>query len=262
MKEDFRPAREPAPTAMTAKNAQKELRRFSDAKKAAFFPRFFKTAKGQYGYGDRFIGVTVPNNRKVAKQFLELPLSEVSRLLHSKIHEDRLLALIILTEQYGRAKKKGRNDQKSAIYRFYLKHLKHINNWDLVDCSAPVISGDYLFSKASERGILIRWARSKDLWERRIAVLSTFAFLRNGEFSELLKLSRLLLKDSEDLMHKAVGWMLREAGKRDLKVLKDFLREHSHEMPRTMLRYSIEKLSKKEREYYMAKKSLSTRVSR
>ena len=221
------------------------LRRSASPKDARNLSRYFKTVPGEYGAGDRFIGVRVPALRRLAREFRALLPPAAARLLQSPIHEARLLALLILTNAYERAGESGR----VAIYRLYLKNLARVNNWDLVDCSAPRIAGQHLEERPRE--ILFRLARSKFLWRRRVAVLATFHFIRRGDFADALRLAEFLLDDEQDLMHKAVGWMLREIGKRDLAELKKFLRRHAARMPRTMLRYAIEKLPERERQSYL-----------
>lgn len=230
---------------MTARQAQRELRKRVNKTKAAFFPKFFKTGKGEYGEGDRFIGVTVPNTRLVARQFRELPAQETLKLLRSPIHEERLLALLIWVRQFT----KGDEATRKKIYDLYLKNRKYVNNWDLVDTSAPHICGAYLNDK--DRSVLRKLARSKNLWDRRIAMLSTFYFIRQGDFKDALAVANLLVRDSHDLIQKAVGWMLREIGQRDLAVEDAFLKKHAAHMPRTMLRYAIEKLPKFKRSFYL-----------
>jgi len=207
--------------------------------------RFFKTAPGEYGAGDKFIGIRVPVLRKLASEFCEMPLPDAVALLQSPIHEERLIALIILVDAYERGDEAGR----SEIYNLYLEQLYCVNNWDLVDSSAPYIVGPHLLNRS--RKILFRIARSKNLWHRRVAMLATFHFIRQKDFADALRLAELLRDDEHDLMHKAVGWMLREIGKRDLAVLKKFLNQHVVFMPRTMLRYAIEKLSDRERQRYL-----------
>jgi 3-methyladenine DNA glycosylase AlkD len=207
--------------------------------------RFFKTAPGEYGAGDRFIGIRVPVLRRLAREFRALPMRDVTALLHSPIHEERLLALLILVDAYQRADETGR----AEIYALYLKNLDRINNWDLVDSSAPYIVGRHLAERS--RKILFRLARSKNLWHRRVAMLATFHFIRQNDFADALQLAEKLRDDDHDLMHKAVGWMLREIGKRDLAELQNFLNQHAVLMPRTMLRYAIEKLSERERQRYL-----------
>ncbi len=227
---------------------QKELRKYAHAKKATHASRFFKTGPGEYGEGDVFIGVVVPDTRRVAKMYQNLSLSQLQEVLKSPIHEDRLLALVILTLQFAKASPEG----QQKIFNFYLKNKKFINNWDLVDVTTPAIVGGWLFNR--DRKILDSLVMSKRLWDRRIALLSTFYFIRNGDFQDALRFARLLLKDREDLIHKAAGWMLREIGKRDRLVLRNFLKKHATQMPRTMLRYSIEHLSKAEQKRFLARK--------
>lgn len=222
-------------------SVQTDLQKLADKKKAKLLQGYFKTGKGEYGEGDKFIGLTVPQVRAVARKYKELPLEEVEELLHSKIHEYRLTALIILT---------GKKLSKEIV-DFYLRNTTYINNWDLVDLSSHEILGTYLLDKP--RKILYTLAKSKNIWERRIAVISTFAFLRNGDVSDSLKLAELLRNDPHDLMHKAVGWMLREVGKRDEKALVDYLSTRYKTMPRTMLRYAIEKFTPARRAFYLAK---------
>jgi 3-methyladenine DNA glycosylase AlkD len=236
-------------TVATARKAQQRLRSFASPEQAAILARFFKTGPGQYGEGDRFIGVKVPTTRKVAREFKNLPLFEVKRLLHSKIHEERLLALVILVGQF----EKGDDAIKKQIYNLYLTNTSYINNWDLVDLSAPQIVGGYLQNRS--RKPLDRLAKSKSLWERRISILATFYFIREGNFNDTLKIANMLLKDKEDLIHKAVGWMLREVGKRDVAVLEEFLVQHCRVMPRTALRYAIERFPEDRRLAYLNKKA-------
>ena len=221
------------------------LRQLASPVRARNLSWFFKTAPGEYGAGDKFIGIRVPVLRKLAREFRSLPLSAAVELLQSPIHEERLLALLILTDAYERADESGR----VAVYRLYLKNLAHVNNWDLVDVSAPRIVGPHLEKRS--RKILFRLARSKVLWRRRVAVLATFHFIRLDDFGDALRLAELLLDDGHDLMHKAVGWMLREIGKRDVAALKKFLHKHAARMPRTMLRYAIEKFPERERKCYL-----------
>lgn len=233
--------------ASTAQNVAKELTRSGNPEKAVFFAGFFKTGKGQYAEGDVLIGVTVPEQRKIAKKFRDLPLDQVSILLKNKIHEFRLTALFILVLQF----KKGDTATKKKIFEFYLKHKRYVNNWDLVDSSAPHIVGDFLLNR--DRSILYDCARAKSLWDRRIAIIATQRFIREGQFDDTFKIGEMLLKDSHDLIHKAVGWMLREVGDRDGAALKSFLKKHCSVMPRTMLRYAIEHFSMEERKRYMGR---------
>jgi len=208
---------------------------------------FFKTGPGEYGEGDEFIGITVPVMRKIAKEFKDLPLSDLKKLLNSKIHEYKFTSLVILVSQY----RKGDDKKKKQIANFYIANKKWVNNWDLVDSSALYILGDYLLSK--DKDILYKLAKSKNLWDRRIAVLSTFRFIEENKFSDSFKIAEILLNDDHDLIHKAVGWMLREIGKRSIKVEIKFLEKHYKKMPRTMLRYSIEKFPEKKRQYFLKK---------
>jgi 3-methyladenine DNA glycosylase AlkD len=223
-----------------------ELRAFSDPAKAKLLAGFFKTGKGEYGEGDRFLGVVVPNVRKVAKKHLNASGREIKKLLYSPFHEERLAALLILVEQYRR----GDEPARQKIYDLYLAGTSQINNWDLVDLSAQHIVGEYLIGK--DRSILTQLALSDSLWERRIAILSTLYFIRKGQSEETLRIAELLLHDSHDLIHKAVGWMLREVGNRcSLAQERKFLDRHASAMPRTMLRYAIERFSPELRSYYM-----------
>ncbi|HKS23067.1 MAG TPA: DNA alkylation repair protein [Thermoanaerobaculia bacterium] len=216
---------------------RRRLRALGDPLRAKHSLRFFKTAPGQYGHGDRFLGLTVPAMRKLVREFRELPLAGAETLLASPWHEERLVALLILVAQYRHA--------PDAVYRLYLANTDRINNWDLVDASAPHIVGAHLETRS--RKPLYRLARSKSLWERRIAIVATQHFIRLNDFDDTLAIARLLLDDEHDLIHKATGWMLREAGKRDERVLRAFLEEHAAAMPRTMLRYAIERLPDRRR---------------
>src|SRR3990167_3121226 len=227
---------------------QVDLNKQADIKKAKVYQLFFKTGKGQYGEGDKFIGLTVPQQRAIAKKYSTLSLTSVKKLLQSKIHEYRLTALLILVDQYQKSDDSG----QKIICDYYLKHARYVNNWDLVDSSADKILGDYLNRK--NKSILYKHAKSKNLWERRIAIVATFNFIKNNQFKEALKISEILLSDKHDLIHKAVGWMLREVGKRNQKVLESFLQEHYKSMPRTMLRYVIERFDEKKRKFYLNSK--------
>ena len=218
-----------------------DLDELSDTEKSVAVSRYFKTGKGEYGEGDVFLGVSVPEQRRLSKKYKDISYEELQELLRSKIHEHRLTALLIMVEKY-----KENNDK---VANMYLDNTENVNNWDLVDLSAPKILGEYLKDKS--RDLLYNLAVSDNLWERRIAIVSTHAFIRNDDFGDTLKISELLLQDKEDLIHKAAGWMLREIGKRNVKVLEDFLDRHCKEMPRTMLRYSIEKFDDEKRKYYM-----------
>lgn len=207
--------------------------------------RFFKSQPGEYGAHDQFLGVTVPTIRTIAKQYYHIILDVIAQLLQSPYNEERLCGLIILVEQY----KKANQPQRAIIYEFYLAHKHTVNNWNLVDSSAHLIVGFHLFDK--DRSILFDLARSKSLWDRRIAIVATWYFIRKGDVSSTFTIAQMLLSDDEDLMHKAVGWMLREAGKKDQQKLIDFLNQHKGVVPRTMLRYAIEKFSDDERQRYL-----------
>jgi 3-methyladenine DNA glycosylase AlkD len=226
---------------------QSEIRKLANPEKAKILQRFFKTGKGEYGEGDVFLGLTSDEIKEVAKKNKDVGLKEIQELLNSKIHEERVCALRILVDQYKKAKK-DRQEQR-RIFNFYLSNTKHINNWDLVDLSADKIVGEFAFK--DESSIINFLAHSQNLWERRIAIVSTFAFIRKRKFGETLAVSQLLLNDEHDLIHKAVGWMLREVGKRDTEVLEIFLKSHYKQMPRTMLRYSIEKFPEEKRQMYL-----------
>jgi 3-methyladenine DNA glycosylase AlkD len=230
---------------MSLSEIRKEILKQKNPAQALILQRFFKTGKGEYGEGDRFYGIKVPVQRTIAKQFKELPLEDLKVLMNSKVHEERLIAAFILVDQY----KMGDEKKEKIIFEFYLKNRKGINNWDLVDLSAPKIVGKYLLYK--EKDVLYKFARSKDLWEKRVAILSTQTFIREHFFEDTLKISEILLNDKHDLIHKAVGWMLREVGNRDLQTEEEFLKEHYKTMPRTMLRYAIEKFPEKKRKAYL-----------
>jgi 3-methyladenine DNA glycosylase AlkD len=214
--------------------------------RAAVVSRFFRTAPGQYGAGDHFLGIAVPVLRKLAVTYQQAPPRVLTRLLDSRWHEERLLALLILVRQYSRADAARRE----TIYRLYMKRTARINNWDLVDCSAEHIVGAHL--RDGRRARLLRLARSKDLWERRIAMLATFHYIKRGEFEDTLRIARILRDDPHDLIHKAVGWMLREVGRRRRDVEEAFLQQHATRMPRTMLRYAIEHFPERLRQRYLA----------
>jgi len=231
---------------MKLSEVQKQVRQLGDKAIAKHSQRFFKTGRGDYGEGDKFLGIRVPVLRKQAQLYKDVPFEVVSELLYSEYHEERLLSLLILVLQYA----KGNAKQQQAIYRFYVKHAKFVNNWDLVDTSAEHIVGAYLFNRS--RKPLYRLARSKLLWERRIAIMSTYHYIKKNEFEETLNLAEILHQDPEDLIQKAVGWMLREVGKRQLDMEEKFLKQHYHKMPRTMLRYAIEKFPQKKRKAYLS----------
>lgn len=224
---------------------EKDLHQLSNPEKAKILTGFFKTGKGQYGEGDIFLGITVPQSREIANRYIQADFHTIGKLLQSKVHEHRLVALLILVEQFRKANEKS----KKTIVYFYLKNITFINNWDLVDLSADKILGEYLFDK--NKLLLKKLAKSNNLWEKRIAIVSTFAFIKRGKFDETFKIAELLLNDKHDLIHKACGWMLREVGKRNQKEEEKFLKKHCKKMPRTMLRYAIERFDKKKKEFYM-----------
>jgi 3-methyladenine DNA glycosylase AlkD len=231
---------------MLEKQIIKDLNKVKSREKAEILSRFFKTGKGEYGAGDKFLGVVVPEQRRIAKKYYQfISLSELGKLLKSEFHEERLIALIILVDKFLEADAADRK----KIFVFYLKNIKYINNWDLVDLSAPQIVGGYL--QKHNRKVLNRLARSDNLWERRIAIVSTLAFIRAGQSDDTLRIARIFLQDEHDLIHKATGWMLREVGKKDIVILKVFLNKYKQDMPRTMLRSAIEKFSESERKQYL-----------
>jgi 3-methyladenine DNA glycosylase AlkD len=230
---------------MVAAEIQRELARLENAQQAAILQRFFKTGPGEYGEGDRFRGIRVPVLRKLARKNRHLLRAEAANLLRSTFHEDRLLALFILIDHYYA----GEEAVRSIIHHIYLAHTAFVNNWDLVDASAPHLVGHYLRDR--DKDTLMSLAASPVLWERRIAILATLAFIKEGNFDETLRIARLLLGDREDLIHKAVGWMLREVGKREITVAEAFLQAYHQKMPRTMLRYAIERFPEADRQAYL-----------
>jgi 3-methyladenine DNA glycosylase AlkD len=247
------------------KELDEKIRQKANPSKAKDLQRFFKTGKGEYGEGDVFLGIIVPEQRKIAKEFKDISFNDIQELLNSEIHEKRMIGLFILIDKF----KRGNEDIKKEIFDFYLDCAKRnrVNNWDLVDLSAHQIVGGYLIDnnenynnsqalalrdKASrDKDILYKLANSLNLWEKRIAIIGTFEFIRQNKFEDSLRLAEILLKDSHDLIHKAVGWMLREIGKRNIGVLEDFLKKHYFRMPRTMLRYAIEKFPEEKRKRYL-----------
>ncbi len=232
--------------AMALQTIRKDLKASASREKAKVLQRFFKTAPGQYGHGDIFLGVTVPATRALAKRHSHLSFSDLSQLLHSKIHEERLLALLILVLRFKNADESLRQE----IYDFYLKNTRYVNNWDLVDLSAKYIVGAHLYQK--NKDVLFRLAKSESLWDRRIAIIATFYFIEQKQFDETFLIAEILIDDEHDLIHKAVGWMLREVGKRDQPVQEKFLRKHYQRMPRTMLRYAIERFAPTLRKSYLS----------
>ncbi len=230
---------------MTVPEIQRKLQKLADKEKAKLLQGFFKTGPGQYGEGDVFLGITVPKLRKLAKECGNATVGDAITLLRSELHEQRLLALFLLIQAYA----EGDGSVKKKIYRLYLKNTCFINNWDLVDLSAPRIVGGHLADKS--RKPLYALAKSRGLWKKRIAVLATLKFIKQDDFADTLAIAGMLVKDEHDLIHKAVGWMLREVGKRDLRTEEEFLKKHYHAMPRTMLRYAIERFPEKKRQRYL-----------
>ena len=226
---------------------KQNLRKFEKPEKAKALKWFFKTGKGEYAEGDKFLGLKTAETRSVAQEYQNLDFSSLAKLLASRIHEERICSVMILLRRFGKSDFKG----KKEVFGFYLKNLKGINNWDLVDISCPKIIGRYLWESKSNRDFLFDFAKSDNLWKRRIAVMSTFWFIREKEYQDSLKIAEILLNDEHDLIHKAVGWMLREIGNRNLKVEEVFLKRHYKIMPRTMLRYAIEKFPKSKRLSYL-----------
>ncbi|NOQ21504.1 MAG: DNA alkylation repair protein [Candidatus Aegiribacteria sp.] len=223
----------------------RELRKFAEPERARVHQRFFKTGRGEYGEGDKFLGIRVPHIRKLVRKFRGLSLADTEKLLHSSWHEERLFALLVMVDSF----KRSSDESGENIYDLYMDSTRWINNWDLVDLSAPHIPGGWLYGR--DRKPLYEFAESDDLWKKRIAVISTHHFIRKNDFSDTLAISEKLIKDNHDLIHKAVGWMLREVGKRDLEIEEEFLRKHYMNMPRTMLRYAIEKFPEEKRQKYL-----------
>jgi 3-methyladenine DNA glycosylase AlkD len=227
------------------KDVEGELRKLANPEKSKILSGFFKTGKGDYGEGDFFLGITVPEQRKIVKKYPDLPIKDIRKLLSNKIHEYRLVALLMLIRQYGKADERGEKE----IFDFYLANTRHINNWDLVDLSAPNIIGEYLLDK--DRAILYKLVKSANLWEKRIAIMATFTFIRNNQFEDTFRIAEILLYDKHDLIHKAAGWMLREIGKRNQAQEEAFLKKYCSEMPRTMLRYAVERFDEQKRRLYL-----------
>lgn len=242
---------EQAASTMKMKDVEAALRKHANAEKAAFFPRFFKSGPGEYGEGDKFLGVVVPDQRKIARQFKQLPRAEIAKLLRSPWHECRLTALFILVKQYEQ--KSNTEAERKEVVDFYLEQLDQVNNWDLVDSSAHKILGAWLVDNPSKRGVLKKLRRSPDIWRKRVSVIATLPLIKSGSLEEILLAAEELLDHPHDLIHKAVGWMLREMGKVDSAALRGFLDQYASEMPRTMLRYAIEKLDPAERKAWLAR---------
>jgi 3-methyladenine DNA glycosylase AlkD len=234
---------------MSASLALAELSAFAKKGRISDLARFYKTGPGEYAEGDLFLGGTVPQTRSIAKKYQSLDLPEVGKLFNSPFHEARLCAAIILNHQFAKTKTPSERKKK---FDFYMKQVRaeRVNNWDIVDVSAPWM-GVYLTEVEDPMPLLIKLSKSKSLWQRRVSIILTFALIRAGDLEPTMIISKALLKDQQDLIHKAVGWMLREAGKRDVMLLRKFLKEHAHEMPRTMLRYAIEKLPERERKQWL-----------
>jgi 3-methyladenine DNA glycosylase AlkD len=234
---------------MNAEFILKELQSVANPEKARFLQGFFKTGKGQYAEGDVLLGIVVPQTRDIVKRSPSLPFDEIQILLDSEYHEARLAGLLLLVKQFKKAKTE---EERKAIFDFYLQNARKANNWDLVDVTCRDVVGEYLLNKI-DRSILYRLAESDNLWEQRMAIVSTWTFIKNRQFDDTLVLAEKLLNHKHDLMHKAVGWMLREVGKKDRKPLIDFLEIHHAKMPRTALRYAIEHFTSDERFYFMSK---------
>jgi len=226
--------------------AREEIRALANKEIAQHSLRFFKTDKGEYGHGDLFLGVRAPKIRLIAKKHIDISITDMQTLIRSKYHEERFLGLIILVNKYAKTKDKKNRNQ---LYKIYVYSFKYINNWNLVDVTCPHVTGKHLIDK--DRTILYKWAKSEDLWTKRIAMVSTFSFIRKNDLEDTFKIAEILLHDEHDLIHKAVGWMLREAGKRDIKKEETFLKKYYKTMPRTMLRYSIEKFPETKRQKYL-----------
>ena len=226
--------------------AREEIRALANKEIAQHSLRFFKTDKGEYGHGDLFLGVRAPKIRLIAKKHIDISITDMQTLIRSKYHEERFLGLIILVNKYAKTKDKKNRNQ---LYKIYVYSFKYINNWNLVDVTCPHVTGKHLIDK--DRTILYKWAKSEDLWAKRIAMVSTFSFIRKNDLEDTFKIAEILLHDEHDLIHKAVGWMLREAGKRDLKREETFLKKYYKTMPRTMLRYAIEKFPETKRQKYL-----------
>lgn len=233
---------------MSVKEIREKMKTLASLERAELSQRFFKTGKGEYGEGDVFIGLSVPDLRKFAREYQTISEKDLLKLLKSPIHEERLLSLLILCLQYAKADE----EKKEYFYGFYLSHTKFINNWDLIDTTAPYIVGAHLLKR--DRNPLFALAKSANLWERRIAIISTFYFIRQHDFDDALKIAELLLADKHDLIHKAVGWMLREIGKRNRAYEEAFLQTCYKQMPRTMLRYAIERFEEETRQQYLTGK--------
>ncbi len=238
---------------MSAAELKREVTALGDPERGAFLQGFFHTEPGGYGEGDRILGVSMPAVRSAVKPYIDLSLPQIERVLASEWHEHRMAGLIILSERSKRAKKRGLTDEHKQLYDFYLAHTAAVNNWDLVDASCRDVVGEYLLTRGDDRP-LRKFARSKVMWERRIGMVSTWSFIRARQLTPTFELAELLINDPHDLMHKATGWMLREAGKKDEAALEAFLTVYAHKLPRTALRYSIERMTPARRQYWLAYK--------
>lgn len=239
-------------------NLRKEILKLKNPAKAKILMRFFKTGKGEYGEGDKFLGIVMPKLRGLVKEYWkDLKITEIEKLLKSGFHEERMIALLLLVKKFETGEEQDPStgsisSGQGKIFKLYLKNMKFINNWDLVDLTAPNIVGEYL--KDKDRKVLYKLAKSKNLWEKRISILATFQFIKNKDPKDTLKISEMLLQDDQDLIHKAVGWMLREVGKKCGEGIEEkFLQKHVKKMPRTMLRYAIERFPEKKRQFYLKK---------
>ena len=230
---------------------KKELNNLANKEKAKQCLRFFKTGKGEYGEGDRFLGISGPDQRNLAKKYRDISFTDLQKIIASPFHEYRQTSFLILVYKYQFTKEEK---QKKKIYDFYIRNHKYANNWDIVDISTPHVVGNYLYEYSSQKDILYKYAKSKNMWERRIAILATFSFIRNNSYTDTLRIATMLLNDKQDLIHKAVGWMLREVGKRDLKIEEKFLKKYYRMMPRTTLRYAIERFEEAKRKKYLKNK--------
>lgn len=225
---------------------QNRFRLLGDSSRAISNLRFFKTGKGEYGYGDSFLGIRMPVVRQIAKDNIGLSIGHTKTLIKSKYHEERMLGLIILVNKYAKC---GSDDEKERLYQIYISHFKYVNNWDLVDVTCPHIVGKHLIN--SDRSVLYQWAQSDNLWTKRIAMITNWWFVRKGDLQDVFNIAEILLDDEHDLIHKAVGWMLREAGKKDMKKAEDFMARYYQTMPRVMLRYAIEQYPESKRQEYL-----------
>ncbi len=235
---------------MSATKIKQALKQHAQPEKVPIYMNFFKTGKGQYGEGDKFLGITMPHIRSIAKQYKDVDFDVIQKFLDSQYHEHRMCGLVILVYKFESTKDET---LKTKIYNFYVKNLRAVNNWDLVDVTTPNIVGQYLYDHPEKKDILYKYANSNNLWEKRISILATFRFIKYNDFADTLKIATILLHDDHDLIHKAVGWMLREMGKRNEVKLCRFLDKHHQTMPRTMLRYALERLTPEQKKYYMKK---------